>query len=69
MIALAGVEVTTDPVLHAIIGLLGGAWDAEPVVLAGNGHWVALPAHDVPRLIAITRSHVVNCLPTRAVVR
>ena len=66
--ALAGVEVTTDPILHAVVGLLCGAWHAEPGVLAGDGHRVALSADDIPKLIAITKGHVNQRFPTSAVV-
>ena len=66
--AFAFIEVGADPVLHGVVRFLVGASLANPVILSGDAYWMPLAAHNVPWLIAITRSHGKNCLATSAVV-
>ena len=55
---LALVQVLPDPVLLGIVRLLIGAILTSPIVDAWDAHGFSPTIGDIPRLIAIDRSHV-----------
>ena len=57
-----------DPELHAVCGLLVGAWFAKPTLFTGNGERVAVFAVSMPFDVAIASPHSSNSCPTSAVV-